>query len=122
MTPIFDSNAALVGWFDGHNIFDADLRWIAFSVSGQVFSAESLAWLGPLNGTSFLDRNGKPVGWLEGSTPKGAPPSPVPLTPLRPLAPLRPNRPVQPITPIRPLVPLGGWSPQRWESWWSAQE
>ncbi len=82
MTPIFDRSALQVGWFDGENVFDLNLNWIAFSRNGNVFSAPDLFWLGPLREGSFIDQRGRPVGWLKGSSPSGS------LKPMKPLTPL----------------------------------
>jgi hypothetical protein len=120
MTPIFDSDAQLVGWFDGEHIFDTDQNWKAFVRNGHVFSAESLDWLGPVHDGSFLDTRGKPVGWLSGSSPSGTLTPLTPLRPLRPLTPLKPLRPLTPLKPLKPLTPLGGWSDSTWHAWLKA--
>ena len=120
MKPIFDKHVQLCGWFDGENIFDLNLNWVAFWDSGNTFSASTLSWLGPLNEGSFLDRLGKPVAWLEGSNPNV---TTKPLTPLKPLKPLQPLRPLKPLTPLKPLNPLpppGGWSGLEWAQWFNA--
>jgi hypothetical protein len=49
MTPIYDRHKAHVGWLDGEYIFDVSLSWVAFHASGDVFSAASGEWLGPLD-------------------------------------------------------------------------
>ena len=120
MKPIFDKHVQLCGWFDGENIFDLNLNWVAFLDSGNTFAASTLSWLWPLNEGSFLDRLGKPVAWLEGSNPNG---TTKPLTPLKPLKPLQPLRPLKPLTPLKPLNPLpppGGWSGLGWTQWFNA--
>jgi len=117
MIPIFDRNTNLVAWFDGENIFDLRLNWVAFHSGGHFFSPFSLHWLGPFHDGSLLDQNGKPVAWLEGSSPIGTLRPLSPLSPLRPLQPLRPLTPLQPLRPLMPLVPLGGWSQLSWGEW-----
>ena len=93
MTPIFDFNCDLVGWFDGTNFFDEDIEWVAFLSSGNCFSSENLDWLGSLYEGSLLDTNGKPIGWLQGHSPVGT------------------------LRPLRPLTPLGGWSDLSFNEW-----
>lgn len=117
MTPVFDSDSDLVAWFDGHHFFDLDQNWIAFTTNGNIFSAKTNAWLGPLNGGSLLDTNGKPVAWLQGTTPSGMLKPLTPLNPIRPITPLRPLRPLQPLKPLHPLNPLGGWSYMKFAQW-----
>lgn len=120
MTPVFDKQSILSGWFDGKNIFDLDMSWIAF-VSGQnVFESASLSWLGPVHQDCFLDTDGKPVAWLKNGKPVGklTPLKPLrPLRPLRPLKPLKPLRPLKPLKPLVKLVPLGGWSRLTYTVW-----
>ena len=108
MTPIYDRHTELSGWFDGENIFDLNLNWVAFLNDGNFFSSDSLHWLGPFNEGSLLDRNGKPVLWLDGATPRGA---------LKPFIPLRPLKPLTPLRTLKPLNPLGGWSKLNWDQW-----
>jgi Amelogenin len=120
MTPIFDRNPQLVAWFDGEHLFDLDLHWIAFVHDGHVFSADTRDWLGPFHDGSFLDRRGKPVGWLSDCTPTGTLKPLKPLRPLRPLKPLKPLKPLRPLKPLKPLTPLGGWSGFDWQAWLNA--
>lgn len=117
MVPIFDRNAQLVGWFDGEHVFDTGMSWVAFQSSGNLFSAKTSAWLGQLIDGSLNDRQGKPVAWLESSSPKGTLAPLAPMSPLRPLTPLRPLKPLRPLTPLTPLAPLGGWSGLDWQAW-----
>lgn len=117
MTSIFDQHVNHVGWFDGGNLFDLNLNWVAFHSSGYLFSSATLAWLGPFNNGSFLDQNGKPVAWVSGSSPSGSLKPLTPLRPLRPLTPLRPLNPLKPLRPLNPLTPLGGWSRMSWQQW-----
>lgn len=117
MTPIYDYHAQQVAWFDGKNMFDLNLNWIAFHNSGQIFSSKTLQWFGPFNNGSFQDRGGKVVGWLAGSQPSSSLKPLTPLQPLRPLTPLKPLNPLRPLTPLPPLNPLGGWSALTWEQW-----
>jgi hypothetical protein len=115
--PIYDLRTTQVAWFDGENIFDLGLRWIAFHSNGHFFSSSTLAWLGPFHDGSLLDRNGRPVAWLAGSNPSGTLKPLTPLKPLKPLTPLRPLQPLKPLNPLNPLTPLGGWSGVQWQQW-----
>lgn len=122
MTPVFDRNTNLVGWFDGPNVFDLNLNWVAFESSDHIFSSISLSWLGPLQNGSFQDQNGKTIAWLEGASPRGSLKPLVPLRPLKPLQPLRPLKPLNPLKPLTPLTPLGGWSHLSWKEWLCAKQ
>jgi hypothetical protein len=117
LTPVFDSEANLVAWFDGANVFDLEMNWVAFHSSGHLFSPHSVTWLGPFSKGSFLDRSGKPVAWLGGSAPSSTLKPLTPLRPLKPLAPLKPLKPLTPLRPLKPLAPIGGWSPVPWNRW-----
>lgn len=117
MKPVFDSNSNLVAWFDGHHFFDVDLNWVAFATSSHIFSALTNSWLGPFQNGTLLDTNGKPVGWLQGTTPSGTLKPLRPLQPFKPLTPLTPLRPLKPLKPLQPLQPLGGWSPLSFNQW-----
>ena len=117
MIPIYDSSVRQVAWFDGENVFDLNLVWIAFHSKGHIFSSNTLKWLGPLDDGSFQDQGGKVVAWIAGSQPASSLRPLSPLRPLRPLTPLRPLNPLRPLQPLRPLNPLGGWSSLTWQSW-----
>jgi hypothetical protein len=117
MTPIFDKSTALICWFDGENLFDLNLDWVAFHRNGHVFSVASLTWLGSLNEGAFRDRNGKAIAWLDGSSPSSGLKPLTPLKPLKPLEPLKPLKPLNPLKPLQPLTPLGGWSALNWQQW-----
>ena len=72
MIPQFDRDANLVGWYDGEeHVFDTNMDWVAFVASDNTWSASTENWLGPLNGSTFLDTDGKPVAWTEGHEPEG---------------------------------------------------
>ncbi len=116
MTPIFDANVRLVGFFDGTYLFDTNNEWMAFHDRDNVF-APSGRWLGPLKAGTFLDADGKAVAWLSGSRPTtGMKPQP-PMNPKRPLPPKRPLRPRSPLPPPVPMLPGGGWSQLTWAQW-----
>jgi GNAT superfamily N-acetyltransferase len=116
MTPLYDANVRLVGFFDGTCLFDVNNDWIAFHDAGDVFACDG-RWLGPLKDGSFLDHDGMAVAWLAGSRPTtGMKPSP-PMNPKRPLHPKRPLRPRTPLPPPVPMRPGGGWSKRTWAQW-----
>ena len=106
-----------MGWFDGTNLFDVNVSWVAFTADGHFFSPVTLGWLGRLNKGSALDHHGKPVAWLAGTIPTGI------LDDYRPApsaSPLPPSRPLTPMTPFKPasqFVPNVGWSPLTWTEW-----
>ena len=116
MTPIFDAGNALVGFFDGTYLFDLDNDWIAFHDRQNVFAVGG-QWLGALHAGSFLDPDGRPVGWLAGSRPAGGLRPAAPMNPKMPLHPKRPLRPRTPLPPPRPMQPAGGWSTLSWAQW-----
>jgi ribosomal protein S18 acetylase RimI-like enzyme len=116
VTPIFDAGVRLVGFFDGTYLFDLNNDWVAFHDRDNVFAASG-RWLGPLRAGTFLDLDGRPVGWLVGARPTtGLKPS-APMLPKRPLHPKRPLRPRTPLPPPTPMQPGGGWSPLSWAQW-----
>jgi ribosomal protein S18 acetylase RimI-like enzyme len=118
MTPIFDANCAHVGWFDGTHVFDMNVEWVAYHSNGNIFTSEMTGnWLGPLLEGSFLDRQARPVAWLQGTSPHGGT---IPAAPMRAMRPLRPKKPLRPRTPLfpaRPLTPGCGWSDVPWLTW-----
>jgi len=115
---IFNRNCILIAWFEpqNKNVFSKEMFWIGFVDNAYFFSA-SAKWLGGcINGT-FVDKNGRPVAWIEGSTPVGVNVLRPPMVPMVPMHPLTPLRPLTPLTPLRPLIPLGGWSPLDWNEY-----
>ncbi len=118
MTPIFDADCRHVGWFDGTHVYDMNVDWIAFHSKGNVFTSRpSGEWLGPLHEGSFLDRQGRPVAWLQGTAPHGGLMPSAPQGAMRPLRPKKPLRPRTPLFPTKPLTPSTGWSPVTWLEW-----
>ena len=116
MTPIFDADVRLVGFFDGSYLFDLANDWVAFHDRGNVFACGG-RWLGPLKDGTFQDLDGRAVAWLAGARPTtGMKPAP----PMNPKLPLHPKRPLRPRTPLPPPVPMqpgGGWSKVSWAQW-----
>jgi hypothetical protein len=117
MTPIFNKETTqLTAWVDDDGyIFSTNFEWIAFVEKDYVFS-NNCRWLGGLYKGTIIDKDGRPVAWLENTIPQSttsllAPP--IPLTPLSPLAPLNP---LMPLKPLVPLTPLGGWSELNWKN------
>ena len=68
MTPIFNADVRLVGFFDGTYLFDLDNDWVAFHDRGNLFGRGG-RWLGPLKDGTFQDHDGRAVAWLAGSRP-----------------------------------------------------
>ena len=116
MTPIFNADIRLVGFFDGSYLFDLDNDWVAFHDRGNVFACGG-RWLGPLKDGTFQDHEGRAVAWLAGSRPATGMKPPAPMNPKLPLHPKRPLRPRTPLPPPVPMLPGGGWSPLSWAQW-----
>lgn len=57
MTPILDSEAHLVAWFDGHHFFDLNQEWVAFAANGHVFFQRAT--------TRGLDRSITALSWTQ---------------------------------------------------------
>ena len=121
MKAIFNRNCVLVGWYEpqSKNVFSKEMVWIGFINDGYFFS-ETAQWLGGFINGTYVDKQGKPIAWIEGSIPMGVnalilPMRPIP--PLRPLPPIPPLRPLPPIPPLRPLLPFGGWSSLDWNKY-----
>jgi len=116
MTPLYDANVRLVGFFDGTYLFDVDNAWIAFHDRGNLFACDG-RWLGPLSDGTLQDHDGRAVAWLAGARPAtGMKPS-RPMNPKLPLHPKRPLRPRTPLPPPSPMQPGGGWSKASWAQW-----
>lgn len=117
MIPIFEKNCVCVGWYNTDGmVFGTNLQWLGFVRDKYFFSME-LSWLGALANGTFVDKNGKPVAWLQGFQPKGTAHLVHPVRPIRPITPIRPIRPLQPLKPLKPLTPLGGWSEFSWNNY-----
>ncbi len=116
MTPVYDANVRLVGFFDGAFLYDLSNEWIAFHDRGNVFAVGG-RWLGPLQAGTFLDLDGRAVAWLAGSRPATGMKPAAPMNPKRPLPPKRPLRPRKPLPPSVPMQPGGGWSRLSWAEW-----
>ena len=120
MTPIFDANVRLVGFFDGSYLFDAANEWVAFHDRGHLF-ARGGRWLGPLAQGTLQDQEGRAVAWLAGSQPATGMKPARPMNPKLPLHPRRPLRPRAPLPPPSPRQPGGGWSKLSWAQWLGAE-
>ena len=116
MTPLFNADVRLVGFFDGTYLFDLDNDWVAFHDRGNMF-ARGGRWLGPLKDGTFQDHDGRAVAWLAGSRPATGMKPPAPMNPKLPLHPKRPLRPRTPLPPAHPMQPGGGWSKLTWAQW-----
>ena len=118
MKAIFNKNCMIVGWYDpqNKNVFNKELQWIGF-INDSYFFSESIHWIGGFVKGTFVDKNGRPVAWIEGSIPTSANKLSQPITPIKPLSPLTPLRPLLPLVPLRPLTPIGGWSELEWKEY-----
>ena len=116
MTPIFNADVRLVGFFDGTYLFDVGNDWIAFHDRGHLFACGG-RWLGPLSHGTLQDPDGRAVAFLAGSTPSTGMKPVRPMHPKLPLHPKRPLRPRTPLPPPWPMQPGGGWSKLTWAQW-----
>ena len=75
MKAIFDKNCKCVGWYNENDgmVYDNEMRWIGF-ISKNYFFADTTEWLGGIANGTFVDKNGKPVAWVEGCSPVGTMP------------------------------------------------
>ena len=70
--PLFDCNCELIGWIEPDcHIFDTNMNWIAYISGGHAWSSNSGNWIGPVNGTTCLDRSGSVFAWSESSNIRG---------------------------------------------------
>lgn len=118
MKAIFNKNCILVGWYDPQrkNVFGREMQWIGF-VNNIYFFSKNASWLGGFVNGVYVDRQGRPVAWIDGSRPRRINALMTPMTPSVPLYPLIPLRPLTPLRPLQPLNPLGGWSPLEWDEY-----
>ena len=64
MDPLYDKKANFVGWLLEHsNVFNKDLKWVAYINSNYVWAKKTRIWIGGLRGTNLLDRDGRIVAW-----------------------------------------------------------
>lgn len=72
MTAIFDKHCNCVGFYDKSDgmVFAKDLQWVGFT-QGTYFFREDTTWCGGLVNGTFVDKSGKSVAWLEGSSRLG---------------------------------------------------
>ena len=120
MTPVFDVDSQHVAWCDGVNLFDPDVKWVAFVSEQGVVCSPKLRRLGSLQDGSLLDRAGKRVAWLDGDGPDPLDLEPLPLLPpLPPLPPLKPLPPLLPLSPQQTTKPEGSWSALSWAQYLS---
>ncbi len=119
MQALFDRNAEHVGWISkGTYIFDQNMQWVAFISRGHAWSALTGDWLGPVHGTTCLDKKGCVVAWHSPQEVHGM------ERPLKPkFAPGKPAPPGivrkvnKPSVPAPPVDPPGGWSEFGWVGW-----
>ncbi|WP_346886438.1 4-fold beta flower protein [Clostridium sp. UBA4395] len=64
MDPLYDKKANFVGWLVEHsNVFDKDLKWVAYAYYNYIWATKTRIWIGELRGTNLLDRDGRIVAW-----------------------------------------------------------
>jgi len=64
MDPLYDKKANFVGWLLEHsNVFNKDLKWVAYVYNNYVWATKTRVWIGELKGTNLLDRDGRIVAW-----------------------------------------------------------
>ncbi|GJD51019.1 hypothetical protein OPKNFCMD_3770 [Methylobacterium crusticola] len=118
MEPLFSASCDLVGWITvGKAIWDNQMAYVAYIAGDHAWSSETDAWLGPVDGTTCMDRSGRPVAWSPARAVGGRS---APIAPARPMRPARPMTPMRPIAPRRPLFPAtpgGGWSQLDFGAW-----
>ncbi len=115
MKAIFDKNNDLVGWLEeeSYNVFDSKMVWIGFVKDSYFFDTKA-SWLGGFVSQNFVDKQGKPVAWIQNAKIQGSSALAVPMLPSIPLRPIKPIQPIRPIRPLRQITPLGGWSMMSW--------
>lgn len=121
MEALFDKKANFVGWlYDRENIFDTELRWVAYINNGYVWSVDKRNWIGELRNTNCLDKDGKVVAWNPNSPVVGSLDKvEAPLKAHKPLPPPKPLIDEKPLKPSKPPKPIGGWSPLTFNEWLS---
>jgi len=64
MDPLYNKKGKFVGWLLEHsNVFNKDLKWVAYAYNNYIWAKESRIWIGALRGTNLLDRAGRIVAW-----------------------------------------------------------
>ncbi len=118
MQALFDQDCEFVGWMDhGTYIYDDEMNWVAFIFNRHAWSAQTGNWLGPVYGTTCLDRHGRVVAWHSKDYLYGGM---IPIKPPKPLRPPRPSAPAKqpvPHKPAAPIPPPTGWSELGWSGW-----
>jgi hypothetical protein len=116
---LYDRYCSHVAWLDRDQfLFDTEMNWVAFIHNKQVWSKETLHWLGPINGVICMDKEGKVLAWGTGQKLMGdlslhRKPKIIPRLPEVPAPILRPLLQTPPI----PGTPLAGWSDISFDEW-----
>jgi hypothetical protein len=119
LSALYDRYCNHVAWLDRDQfLFDVEMNWVAFIHNKQVWSKETLKWLGPINGVICMDKEGKVMAWGTGQKVMGdlslhRKPKIVPRLPEEPTSILRPFLQAPPI----PGTPLSGWSDISFDDW-----
>lgn len=119
MEPLYDKKANFVGWLVEHsNVFNKDLKWVAYVYYNYVWATKTRVWIGGLRGTNLLDRYGRIVAWSTSGPVVGS------LGFIE--GPINIGPPIMPVVPIIHGVPLhpgeapepaGEWSKLTFSQW-----
>ncbi|MEG0773393.1 4-fold beta flower protein [Clostridium sp.] len=119
LDPLFDKNGNFVGWLvDRSNVFDKNLRWVAYIFNDYIWAVKTQVWIGELKGTNLLDRDGRIVAWsTNGPVIGGLDFIEAPLDIRRPLPPLPPLVFDVYLAPGDAPEPIGEWSKLTFNQW-----
>ena len=119
MDPLYDKKANFVGWLlEERNVFDKDLKWVAYVYNNYVWSIKTRVWIGELKGTNLLDREGRIVAWsTSGPVIGGLGLAEAPLAFGPPIMPAVPIIDDIPLNPGFAPEPFGEWSKLTFKAW-----
>ncbi|MBU3142880.1 4-fold beta flower protein [Clostridium sp. CF012] len=119
MDPLYDKNANFVGWLlEDRNVFNKDLKWVAYSYNNFVWATKTRVWIGELKGTNLLDRDGRIVAWsTSGPVVGGLGFTEAPLDIGPPILPAVPIIDDVPLNPGFAPEPAGEWSKLTFNQW-----
>lgn len=119
MDPLYDKKANFVGWLSEHsNVFDKDLKWVAYINGNYVWARKTRVWIGVLKGTNLLDRKGRIVAWsTNGPVVGGLGFTEAPLDIGPPLLAVMPIIHQVPLHPGYAPQPAGEWSKLTFTQW-----
>lgn len=119
LDPLFDKNSNFVGWLvDKSNVFDKNLKWVAYIFNNYIWAVKTQNWIGELKGTNLLDRDGRIVAWSTNGPVIGTLDiieAPLDVGP--PLPPVPPLIDDVPLNPGEAPEPIGKWSKLTFYQW-----